>query len=77
MSPVGESSVPAAIETRSPEVGSQNKLDPQSRQNLRRAIGDDWYQRNPFDSLRMRLSGRAAVEAEKWPLVRRHWVQWQ
>ena len=73
-----ESSVPAAIERWWPEVGSQNRFDPQSPQNPRRAIEDDRYQRNPFDSFRTSSSGgRVAVQAEKWPLVRRHWVQWQ
>ncbi len=31
----------------------------------------------PPDSIRTRSSGRAAVNAAKWPLVRRHCVQWQ
>src|SRR5215210_661414 len=76
-SPVGRSSVPAAIETRSPEAGSQNRLDPHVSQNPRRAVADDRYQRSPSDSIRNRFSGRVAVNAARWPLVRRHMVQWQ
>src|SRR5215217_6206541 len=76
-SPVGGSNVPAAIETRSPEAGSQNRLDPQISQNPRRAVADDRYQRSPSDSIRTSASGRVAVNAAKCPLVRRHIVQWQ
>ncbi len=69
--------MPAAIETRSPEAGSQNRLDPQISQNPRRAFADARYQRNPLDSIRTNSSWRIAVKAAKWPLVRRHIVQWQ
>ncbi len=69
--------MPAAIERRSPESGSQNRLDPQIPQNPRRAVADDRYQRSPSDSVRARCFGCVAVNAAKWPLVRRHCVQWQ
>ncbi len=69
--------MPAAIERCSPESGSQNRLDPQIPQNPRRAVADDRYQRSPSDSVRDRCFVCVAVNAAKWPLVRRHCVQWQ
>ena len=69
--------MPAAIERCSPESGSQNRLDPQIPQNPRRAVADDRYQRSPSDSVRARCFRCVAVNAAKWPLVRRHCVQWQ
>ena len=76
LSPVGESRVPAIMTIFSPETGSQKRLDPQFPQNPRRAVSDDGYHRKPSDAMRARFSGRAAVAATKWLLVRRHCEQW-
>src|ERR1700733_5279225 len=60
--------------------GSQNRLDPHSAQNLRRApaslFGLSIHLR-PACSTSTRSSQLAAVEAETWPCHRRHSSQWQ
>ena len=61
----------------SPKTDSQKMLEPQVRQKPRLADSDDSYQRSPPDSTSVRPSRRVAVAATKWPLVRRHWPQWQ
>ncbi|MND07997.1 hypothetical protein D3C83_303450 [compost metagenome] len=44
LSPVGASSVPAAMETPSAPTRSQKREPPHSRQNPRRAAGEERYQ---------------------------------
>ena len=66
---------PAAIDNEVDPSNCQNRLEPQRRQNPRLAFDDDRYQDNVFRVLiRMATTG-AAVAAQKWPLVRRHWEQ--
>ena len=57
--------------------GFQNRFEPQLAQNPRSAAAEERYQRRLSERVSDSCGTAQAVAATKWPLARRHILQWQ